>query len=121
MSDVHPLNRYNFDDWVFLVKANIYSSVIAVLVGWKMKNCEEVTREDMQRFREEADCIAGMWADLVLDESTAKYQLSRKEAEKNAARSCFNCGATGCEYGHCHPWDVGNSCFKPRAPKGETP
>lgn len=113
------LSRYNFEDadWVFLVKASIYSSMIAVQVQDLTRQGRNVTNEDMERFREEAETIADMWADQEKDRQLLRYQLSRKEVEKNAARSCFNCGVPGCAYGHCHPWDTGHPCFQPRPPK----
>lgn len=105
------------DGWVVLVKAGIYSSMISAQVQDHTRQGRNVTHEDMERFREEAETIAEMWEDQEKDRHLLRDQLSRKEAEKEAARSCFNCGVPGCVYGHCHQWDTGHSCFRPRKPK----
>jgi len=69
-------NRHNFDDWVFIVKAGIYSSMITSQVEERTKQGRNVAEEDMQRFREEAECISEMWQDQVLNEANERMKAA---------------------------------------------
>ena len=69
-------NRHNFDDWVFIVKAGIYSSMITSQVEERTRQCRNVAEEDMQRFREEAECISEMWQDQVMSEANERMKAA---------------------------------------------
>lgn len=64
-------NRYDLDDWILLVRAQIVGSTVALMTRDQIARGEgPPTAEDMRDFSEEGFAVASLWEEDEIRRST---------------------------------------------------